>query len=210
MIKNVVFDFGGVLLHLEPKKTYRAFTKLMEKDFNQIPESFQKHLDEFEMGNMSNESFLWRFQKLAKKNINPRDIIDAWNAMLVAIRPEVFPFLKEVKKKYNTYVLSNTNSIHIQYVVYKILERDLNIRNWEEHFTKVYYSHILHMRKPNENIFKKVQKLERFNPLETLFIDDNLDNVNTAKSCDWNAVLHPQNEPIEDYFNKYMECIENK
>lgn len=210
MIKNIVFDFGGVLLHLEQEKTFQAFSELLERDFTIIPESLQDHLNQFEMGNMSNESFLWRFQKLASKNINPRDIIDAWNAMLVNIRPEIFPFLKETKEKYQTYILSNTNAIHIQYVVYKMLERDLNIRDWEKYFTKVYYSHLLHMRKPNKNIFNRVQELEELTPDETLFIDDNLDNIEAARSCGWNAVLHPQNEPIEKHLNTYITTIENK
>lgn len=210
MIKNVVFDFGGVLLHLEPEKSYEAFTELLDKDFSQIPATLQDHLDQFEMGNMSNESFLWRFQKLATKNINPRDIIDAWNAMLVNIRPEIFPFLKSVKEDYNTFVLSNTNAIHIQYVLYKMLEQDHSIRDWESYFSKVYYSHQLHMRKPHKNIYQKVQELESLIPAETLFIDDNQENITAAKSCGWHAILHPRNEPIEEYLEKYITSIENE
>jgi len=49
-------------------------------------------------------------------------------------------------------------------------------------FTKAYYSHKMGLRKPEKDIFEFVLNDSGLLPEETIFIDDNLSNVTTAKS----------------------------
>lgn len=210
-IKNIVFDFGGVLLHLDEQRTYQQLGDIIGKNLApaSITQDWKYHLEQFEMGKMGDESFLWKFQQATNGKANPQDIIKAWNAMLVDIRPEIFDFLTSVKRKYRVFLLSNTNNIHIRYVTYRILERKYQITNWPEFFDGVFYSHDLGMRKPNPNIYEKVNQLAKVDKSETLFIDDNKGNIEAAKEFGWHTALHPSNERIEDYFKKYIAQIEN-
>lgn len=51
----------------------------------------------------------------------------------------------------------------------------------------VFLSYKLEMRKPNIEIYNYIQKNIKFEPKDILFIDDNYDNVMSAKKIGWNA-----------------------
>lgn len=210
MIKNIVFDFGGVLLELDADKSFVALKKLINRNKSAgLYEDLKEHFDAFERGQLNVETFLWKFQFLADKDINPRAIIQAWNLMLLDINPKIFPFLKELRKHYKVYLLSNTNIIHIQHVLYQILEKKYNRRDWETFFDAIFYSHNMGCRKPEPLIYNTVVKETGIVPEETLFIDDNAINIQGAIDCGWHAVLHPSNAPIWDTFQHYTQRYEN-
>ena len=56
--------------------------------------------------------------------------------------------LKDLSKKFRLFLLSNTNSIHINRIN-KLLYKNYNLKNLEPLFDKVYLSHQIGMRKPN-------------------------------------------------------------
>jgi putative hydrolase of the HAD superfamily len=77
------------------------------------------------------------------------------------------------------FLLSNTNSIHeLEYN--KRLRQDHGIENLSGIFEKVYYSHALHLSKPDPEIFKYVLNDSYLKPEETLFIDDILLHIESA------------------------------
>lgn len=210
-IKNIVFDFGGILIDLDQNATYEAFSQILDIDVNaqNIHEQVGNTLLDLEKGNISDETFIWKFQHLKNGNIDPIEIIKAWNKMLVRIRPEIFDFLLDVKSKYNCILLSNTNTIHIRYVMYNILEKLHQERNWEQYFHRIFYSHEMHMRKPDHNIYNQVISEMEINPRETLFIDDTLGNVTAALECGWHSIQHDPNENIEDKLKEYIDACES-
>jgi len=201
MIKNIIFDFGGVLLNLDYNKTFDALGSLMglELSYGELPEEMTELYLAFERGDMQYETFMWKIQKLSKKQITkPHLIIKAWNAMLLGWNPERLPWLLTVKEKYDTYILSNTNALHIDWVR-KDLKSQYGVENFEStYFDCVHYSHEMGMQKPNLDIYQEVIKANGLDPSQSLFIDDNADNVAAAKKVGLHAVQHdPQTEIIE-------------
>ena len=64
MIKNIVFDFGGVLLNLDMNLTYEALTEVTGIDLTgEIPSNILKVLLGYEKGEINTETFLWNLQK---------------------------------------------------------------------------------------------------------------------------------------------------
>ena len=163
---------------------------------------------DFERGKITNEAFIWKIQKLRDGNLEPLDIIKAYNAMLVDVRMDILPFLKGVKENYRSLILSNTNAIHIQYVMHNIFEKRYNFRNWSDYFHKIYYSHEMGHRKPDHEIYHALIDAEKIIPSETLFIDDNMENVTAAMECGWHAVYHDPSLRIEDKLQEYIEACE--
>ncbi|GAB1395749.1 hypothetical protein MASR1M65_05260 [Saprospiraceae bacterium] len=49
------------------------------------------------------------------------------------------------------------------------------------YFDKVYYSHLVGMRKPDMAIFTHIMSNTGIDPAETLFVDDNFDNITAGK-----------------------------
>ncbi len=70
-IKNIVFDFGGVLLDIDYRQTYDALQILLGTTFdpNTLSPESHKALHDFEIGNISVETFLWNLQQLAVKEM---------------------------------------------------------------------------------------------------------------------------------------------
>lgn len=205
-IKNIVFDFGNVLLDIDYTKSYDSLTQLLGYNVNptEAPATVVKAMNEYEMGLITMETFLWNFQHLATKEMpQGRALIDAWNGMLIGL-PEVnFDFLLRIRKKYNVYLLSNTNEIHLDWV-YRYLKSTYQITDWDtRYFTKTYYSHLVGMRKPNDDIYTFVQHDATLEPCETLFFDDIIANLEAPAKLGWMTYHH-------DPCDSIIDVVENK
>lgn len=199
MLKNIIFDLGNVLIDIDFPRSEQALTALLGDDLlEKLKQNKQENLFyEFEKGNVSEDFFIKTLQSLGE-NISEQQIKDAYNAMLIGFKPERFEMLKRLAKKYTLYVLSNTNKMHIDWV-HQHLEKDLNIRNYEaQYFKTVYYSHEIHLRKPDIEIYEYVLQNAGLKAEETLFIDDNYDNIVTAQSIGIQVIHHELgNEIVE-------------
>lgn len=57
------------------------------------------------------------------------------------------------------------------------------------YFTKAYYSHELHLRKPTVESFHEVLRQSNLKADETLFIDDNADNILGAQAAGLKLII---------------------
>jgi len=123
--------------------------------------------------------------------------------MVLDFPPERFALLKELKKHFNTYLLSNTNEIHFIFYT-NLLYKTFKIKNLSELFLKEYYSHIIGMRKPDIKFYELVLNENNLIPSETLFIDDTAINIEIADKTGINTYLLQKNETICNIFKNYM------
>lgn len=188
-IKNVIFDLGGVLLNIDYHLTIQAFVDIGMSNFQELFTQAQQSelFDKIEVGEISSDEFLAEIKALMPSYVSEVEIRTAWNAMLLDLPSERLDFLLAVKEKYNTALLSNTNSIHLE-SFYKELKKVHNLKSLDDYFHKVYFSCDLGMRKPNPETFLRVCELEGFNPSETLFIDDTMQHVEGAKQAGLQAL----------------------
>ncbi|MEZ4911325.1 MAG: HAD family phosphatase [Saprospiraceae bacterium] len=201
-IKNIVFDFGGVLLNIEPDRTIESMQQITGLDWKTItqrPNTTLEILHRFEKGEISVETFINHIQRKSVFQLDPRQIIDAWNAMLIGWNPTTFDRLKALKEDYNLYLLSNINSLHLEWI-HKNLKKIHRIVDFENtFFDHVFYSHKIGFRKPNSDIYHYVQDMTQIKSDETLFIDDLPENINAAKSSvGWHCLLHNPDQNVFD------------
>lgn len=195
-VKNIIFDLGNVLIDLDIPHFNKTTEALFGNEYEYaMKEAERRNIwDIFEVGGMSEENFIWNFQNIAKKKqLQPYEIIKAWNSMLGQIHPARFDMLERLKKKYNLYIFSNTNSIHIEWVN-RYLKREYksSIPDFEKkYFEKVYYSHIIRARKPNVDGFLHILNDADLIAEETLFIDDKIENIEGAKLAGMQGLHHP-------------------
>ena len=199
-LNTVIFDLGNVIINLDIPATDRAFKKLMGDNFDSAMAELNKKntFQEYEKGNISTKSFIEAIS-LASKITEEQAIKNAWNAMLLDIPQKRFELLNEVKKKYRTFCLSNTNELHIDFI-YKQLVRENNLPNLNSFFEKVYLSHEMGMRKPDEEIFSKVIDENQLNPSLCLFIDDTAGHLEGAKKTGLNTLHLSNGLTIEQFF----------
>lgn len=198
MIKNILFDFGGVLYDIDFSKTSEAFKQLGFVDFDQQYSQYKANplFQELETGAITPEQFYASIQLLLP-GITAEQIRDAWNALLLGYRVTSLAYLTELKKKYNLFLLSNTNQIHYDHFTAQLLEQT-PYPSLESFFTKAYYSQQVGIRKPDIDVFEYILKDAGIKAKETLFIDDSYTNFPNAEKLGMKIYLLKPGTFIED------------
>ncbi|MDU1905940.1 MAG: HAD family phosphatase [Dysgonomonas sp.] len=201
-IKNIIFDFGGVIMDININKTINAFADLNIDGLNanDIISSHKSFLHDLEVGTITPDEFINSIYKEypAASNVSDKRIWDAWNCLLQPYDPERIAMVHKLKDYYNLYLLSNTNFPHR--VKFKEIYRRQFSENLEDLFVESFYSDELHLRKPNIEIYKQVVEKARINPETTLFIDDNEANITSARAFGLQAYHLTGGEKITDIF----------
>jgi glucose-1-phosphatase len=189
-VKNIIFDLGVVILNVDYNLTTKAFKKLGIDNFDEhFSKAKQDQLfDKLETGRISANNFRKELRNHLPAHVTDEQIDEAWNAMLMDLPKPTFEILKTAKKKYRTFLLSNTNEIHIK-AFSKIIEKEYGMKQFNALFEKIYYSNEVQMRKPDKEIFELVLKENKLNPNETLFIDDSPQHIEGANKVGIKAIL---------------------
>jgi glucose-1-phosphatase len=190
VVKNILFDLGGIFLNIDYQKTEQAFVDLGVKEFNQFfSQQFSNTLFEsLETGKITPVDFYDAFRKETNTSLSDEAIENAWNAMLLDFPKERLQWLEEIGQRYPIYLFSNTNIIHYQCFIDKF-EKQFPQSSFNDYFRKAYYSHELGMRKPYPDSYRKIMELENLDPAETLFIDDTLKNIEGAQQAGLQTIL---------------------
>jgi epoxide hydrolase-like predicted phosphatase len=183
-IKNIIFDLGAVIINIDFQCTFEAFSKRCNTDILTIIKRFRdlRVFERYETGELNDEQFRDFIRKEFNGDLTNAEIDHSWNALLLDIPTERIELLKKLSKTYRLFLLSNTNPIHIV-EVNSILFKTSQLRTLDLLFEKVYYSYEIGMAKPDVKIYEHVLKENKLKPSETLFIDDNLDNIKGAEKA---------------------------
>lgn len=198
-IKNIIFDFGGVIVDLDKQTAIDAFKELGFDAGNYIGDYVQSGVfSGLETGTMSEEDFYNFVCSEAGKTISGTAIRDAWNRMLTGIPLRRMQTIKRLRERYHVYMLSNTNRIHWEYSCRSLFPQE----EWrpEDCFERIFLSFEMHLMKPDKEIFLRVVDEAGLIPEETLFVDDSAANcavawetgLNVFHSCrpdDWIETL---------------------
>lgn len=196
MVKNIIFDFGNVLLNLDEGLTERKLMALL--DPLKSSDLFEMVLYPFERGEISEESFFNRLQRRSVKPLDAALYIEAWNAMLLDFPARRIEMLISLRTNFKVFLLSNTNITHLRQVRRKI-ERENQLQDFESLlFDKAYYSFEMGLRKPEPLIFQSVLDDAGLVAGECLFIDDKLENVAGARSIGIPVHHHDPQQDIAD------------
>ncbi len=200
--KNIIFDLGGVILNIDYSLTEKAFSKLGISDFKTLFSQAQqtKLFDNYEKGFLSSDDFRTELKKSLLKNTTDDEIDTAWNAILLDLPNERIELLKKTNLTHRTFLLSNTNDIHIE-KFNSYLENEFDLPDLSSLFEKMYLSYEIGMRKPDAEIFEFVLKENTLKPNETLFIDDSIQHIEAAKKLGIGTYwLDVKKESIVDLF----------
>lgn len=149
----------------------------------------------FEKGLIKENEFRDTLKLIYKlPHINDDNLDGIWNALLIGLKHNAFFTLELLSKKYNLVLLSNTNAIH--YNKFKS-----EIYGFEHIFSKLYFSHLIGMRKPDLEIYNYVCSDSGFNKEETLFIDDSLENIEGAIMTNLKVYNCKRNGELSELYN---------
>jgi glucose-1-phosphatase len=177
-IKNIIFDLGGVIINLSVEKTHQAFASLSGLPIDEIKRRVHHSafFHEYEKGLIHDAAFREHLRESLNINVGDTALDLAWNAMLLDIPVERIRLLEQLKPKFNLFLLSNTNNIHLQCFNNQVKELT-GFSAIDIYFHQAYYSHLVKMSKPDVEIYEHVLLSNNLVARETIFLDDNKDNL---------------------------------
>lgn len=202
MIKNIIFDFGGVLLDWNPRYLYKSY-------FNNDEEMEHFLADicngEWNIRQDAGRPFAEAVKELQAKFPEYAEAIqmydDDWEKMLKCELPESIDLLKELKfMGYGIYGLTNWSAEKIGYAFANYSFFSL--------FDGIVVSGVEKVVKPDRKIYEILLERYSLKPGECVFIDDNQDNVDMAKVLGINAIRFDNicnvKEHLETLLNKQL------
>ena len=186
--EHIVLDFGGVLYKIDHNRTTQAFAKLGIPDFDLEFRHGQQSaiFSALETGHLEEREFLTVLRERCQPGTTLEDVLEAWNSLLIGLRPEAMAWLKTLEPRFDLILFSNTNALHAAHFEQQILNsRDKKFPQW---FRQLVYSHRLGQRKPHHKAFEEVAAQFDLNPAKTLLIDDTRANVAGAINAGWSGV----------------------
>ena len=197
-VENIVFDLGGVILDIDYNLTRAAFEKLGVVHFDEMysQSTADRLFQKLETGKISEEDFYKEFNQCTGLHLSPKEIRDAWNAMLLHFREDSLQSLSELAHRYKIFLLSNTNHIHITCFknIFSEKKRD---KPFDEYFTRAFYSCNIGLRKPNPECYEWVLNELSAEARKTLLIDDSEGNIEGAKKAGWQTLYLRPTQKIQ-------------
>ncbi len=186
--KLLIFDLGNVIIDIDMQATLDAFRALgisgVEQHVTQS-HSVGGIFTLFEQGKISPDEFCNHLRQIANINATNQQIILAWNAMLGSISASTVRLIERLKQQHTVVLLSNTNKIHFD----SFDSKAQGYSSLSELFDKTWYSHEMHLSKPDKKIFEEVLSYHKTEPQQTSFFDDSEANIRAAQELGINSFL---------------------
>jgi putative hydrolase of the HAD superfamily len=178
----IVFDLGQVIVPFDyihfVEKVNKHKPGSGEKFLQLYKDNYSTHRD-FEKGLLPEQEFISIMLNYLDHIIDGETFCKYWSDIFTPDE-KVISLLPLLKQKYKLYLISNTNSIHKRYGFqhYEFLKL----------FDKLFLSHEVKHIKPEEEIYRSVEKVSGFPSEEHIFIDDILEYVEAAKKLGWDGI----------------------
>jgi len=174
-IDAVLFDIGNVLLRFDFSVALRAVAAHMDgpSDPTRILVDVERVKVAYEDGAIDRAAFLRGVFDVLRYRGTEADFVRAWEDIFEPNGPMV-TLVEELHARLPLYLLSNTSDIHRDYIFreYPFFAR----------FAAGIYSFEVCASKPGRRIFELAIERLQIDPARTLFIDDLLPNIETARA----------------------------
>ena len=182
MIKNIIFDFGGVLTTIDTPQAIARFKALGLKDAENYLNSYKQTgiFFQLENGDIDADTFTAELDKLCGREISYDEALDAWMGFIVNVQTEFMEYLQTLRGKYRLGVLSNTNPFLQGWA--RSSEFTSEGKRLDDYFDELYLSYLMKCSKPGKDIYLKMLSDGNMLPHETLFVDDGAKNIEAAEA----------------------------
>lgn len=157
-----------------------------------------------ENGSMTAGEFHAAMRPYFPPSVTVEQIDEAFSSFIVGIPLLRLKALRELKRRFRLYILSNTNPIMFNGVIARdFAQEGLTV---DDYFDGVILSYEARSCKPDRRIFDYAVERFDLDPSETLFLDDGQENIVAARRLGFNAILvepgHEFMPLLERYFSK--------
>ncbi len=198
MIKNVLFDVGGVLIGYRWQDMLRDYGQ-PEKDLPEIGDiifgdPYWRRLDK---GEVSLAETTKHFVETYPKYSQCLEYFFTHAELMAVDRPRVWEKMKELKAKgYKIYLLSNYSD--------ELFDIHVRTREFIDYPDGMVVSYEAHVCKPDPLIYQIMVDRYNLKKEECIFFDDLIENVTTAKEFGFSSVQITSEEVLLEEIEKLL------
>jgi len=179
MIKNIIFDNGGVIVKSSSRFFIPLFRKYTDKPVRTMMQSYWEMARKLDTGYESEKSFYKRFSDHMGLKCH-WSTVHKIRYSIASLIPGTLMIVKSLSKNYSLYMLNNEYKEFMQFLQKKY--------DYFKYFKGRITSYQAHCRKPDAKIYRILLKKYNLKPHESLFIDDKKENVQAARKIGMHAV----------------------
>ncbi len=205
MIKDIVFDFGGVLIEIDTPQAIKRFKALGLVNAEEYLNSYQQigTFYALENGDITADEFIDDLSVLCNRRISYEEANNAWLGFIVRVQTECLDFIQQLRPQYRLSVLSNTNPFLQGWARSKDFTTEG--KSLDDYFDSLFLSYRMNCSKPGEDIYRKMLLQGGMKAEEVLFIDDSSKNLDTASRLGINVLQVKNGEDWRDTLSRYLE-----
>ncbi len=193
-----IFDLGNVIVDIDFNRVLGVWSDLgrvplatLQSRFT-VGENFHRH----ERGEISDEAFAEQICDELDLALSYEQFAAGWQAVFIDVRPDVLQWMNTLRERgERVVILSNTNRLHCSFwpTQYPQVQQAAD---------KIYLSQEMGMRKPEARIYQQVLQEEGFTADQTIFFDDNQDNIDAARAAGIHSIHVTDPSVIPAFFAK--------
>lgn len=195
MIKNILFDMGGVVFRQDTEEAFRRFRAA---GIPNVEEYMGKHgqkdffLD-IETGKIDAPAFCQRMAIVAGREcVSFEEAQYCWLGFFIDVPEMRIDNLVALRQSYHVCLLSNTNPFIMDFT--RSARFSTSGRTINECFDSQFCSYEIHAYKPDASFFRHALLADRMRAEECVFLDDSENNIFAAKSLGMRTILVRSNE----------------
>lgn len=181
MIKDIIFDLGGVVMTIDEDEAKKRFKNLGLTNCDEYMNPYTQNgiFGDLEEGKITPQQFTDELGRIIGKKLSWDDVKSCWLGYRKEVPERNLRLLCDLRKKgYRIVLLSNTNAFMQEWA--ESGDFDGKGHGIQDYFDAMYRSYEVKMMKPDETFFRYVLSHEQMLPSEVLFIDDGPRNVAAA------------------------------
>lgn len=205
MIKNILFDMGGVIFTQNTAKARERFRESgIDPDVYLGAFGQKEFMLDLEMGKIGKEEFCRRMAKAARRdNITLDEASNCWLGFIDGVETAKLHNLEALRKQYHLGLLSNTNPFVMDYMDSPMMSADG--RPISDYFDSLFLSYRMGVCKPSPEIYLQALEAGNMKPDETVFIDDSPANIEAANKLGIHGIHISTNE---DWMPRLQELLQ--
>lgn len=219
MVKNIIFDFGGVIIHLQPDEAIRRFEVLGIPDACQQMNIFGQTgiFGQVEKGEITTDEFSrllaleaqqkgGKFQGVENPSYSYEEAKWGWMGYVKAVPQKNLDTLLRLQQHYNLYLLSNLNPFLQQWAE----SSDFSSEGYglRHYIPYLYYSFQLRDYKPAPSIFQKMLHAAGLRADECVFVDDSPRNIEGCEAVGMRGLLVAKNADWTERLDTLLKNLE--
>ena len=182
MIKNILFDMGGVIFLQDTAVAIRRFQKAgIDTDFYMGAHEQKAFFFDVETGAIDADGFCKAMAAATgRPSVSWEEAQYCWLGFCKGVSVERLHYLTQLRKKYHLCLLSNTNPFIMAFMRSpRFSSEGFPINHY---FDSLFCSYEIKHYKPSADFFKYALQTDNMQADECIFIDDSLKNVEAAEA----------------------------